>query len=130
MTTDLTLLVWTAVFATVLPFAYVASLLTVNGGFAWGLGNRERPLATRPAWADRAQRAHDNLVENFVPFAALVLVAHASGHANASTALGAQLFFYARLVYTALYIAGVTPWRTLAYAVGQTGLLLIALQLL
>ena len=130
MTTDLTMLVWTAGFAVVLPFAYIIGLTLIPNGFAWGLGNRSGPVDGELGWAQRARRAHVNLIENLLPFAALVLVAHVSGKANATTALGAQIFFWARLVYTAVYIAGWTPLRTAVFIVGQTGLFLILMALL
>ena len=54
-------------------------------------GNREG-LPALTDWAERAQRAHRNMLENFALFAALVLVAVISGKTNATTLLGAQLF--------------------------------------
>ena len=45
------------------------------------------------------------------------------------TGLGVQLFFWARLVYAIVYIAGV-PWvRTAVWGVSVIGLILIFLQL-
>ena len=45
-------------------------------------------------------------------------------------ALGAQLFFWARLVYAPVYLAGV-PWvRTAVWLVSIVGLILIFAQLL
>ena len=41
--------------------------------------------------------------------------------------LGARLFFYARLVYFLLYLAGVTHLRTLAWVVSVIGLTVIGL---
>ena len=80
-------------------------------------------------WAGRAQRAHRNMLENLVLFAALVLVAQVAGKTNATTALGAQLFFWARLVYAPVYWAGV-PWlRTGVWAVSLVGILMILAQL-
>ena len=83
-----------------------------------------------PAWAQRCHRAHMNLVENLAPFAVLVLVAHVLGISNAMTVLGAQLFFWARIAQTVVMIAGI-PWlRTLAFAAGLLGNLLILGQIL
>ena len=80
-------------------------------------------------WAGRAARAHRNMLENLVLFAALVLVAVAAGKTNDMTLTGAQLFFWARLVYALVYIAGV-PWlRTGVWAVSLVGLAMIFLQL-
>ena len=92
-------------------------------------GNRD-DLPLIEDWAGRAQRAHMNMLQNLVLFAALVLTAHVAGRANAMTALGAQLFFWARLAYAAIYLAGI-PWlRTGAWTVSVIGLILIFLQVL
>jgi len=78
-----------------------------------------------PAWAQRAHRAHMNLVENLAAFAVLVLVAHAIGVSNGLTVWGAQLFFWSRVVHFVVMWAGI-PWiRTLAFTVGWVGCLLI-----
>ena len=90
MTTDLWMLVWTAVLCLCLPFVYLTSRVTTPGGLAWGIGNREQPFQF-PAWTGRAERAHRNLLENLAAFAILVLVAHVAGKANATTALGATI---------------------------------------
>ena len=91
-------------------------------------GNRE-DLPALTGWAGRARRAHLNMLENLLLFAIAVLVAHAAGRANATTALGAAMFFWARLAYAAIYVVGV-PWlRTAAWAVALAGILIIFSQL-
>lgn len=130
MTTDLWMLVWSCVLALVLPNVYVVALIAQPRGLAWGLGNRDQAFAGEPAWGVRGRKAHANLVENLLVFAALVLAAHASGRANEWTALGSQLFFWGRVAHVATYLAGLVPWRTLAFAVAVTGEWLIAIQLL
>jgi uncharacterized MAPEG superfamily protein len=78
-----------------------------------------------PAWAQRSQRAHMNLVENLAPFAALILLTHLTGQGSEATALGAALFFWARLLQAGVHIAGI-PWlRTLCFAVAWAGNLII-----
>ena len=57
-------------------------------------GNREG-LPEMTGWAGRARRAHLNMIENLVLFAALVLIAAVAGKANATTAMGAMIFFWA-----------------------------------
>jgi uncharacterized MAPEG superfamily protein len=130
MTTDLTMLIWSVLLTLVSPYTYVTGLLIAPGGLAWGVGNRDQALAGEAVWARRARRAHANLVENMVPFAALVLAAHVAGRSNAMTALGAQLFFWARLLYLPAYVIGLVPWRTLIFGVATLGQFLILLQLL
>jgi uncharacterized MAPEG superfamily protein len=71
-----------------------------------------------------------NLVENLVPFSALVLTAHVSGAANATTALGSQIFFWGRVGHAISYHAGI-PWvRTLAFVVSLVGEVMILVQIL
>jgi uncharacterized MAPEG superfamily protein len=130
MTTELTLLAWSAALCILQPYPAVGALLTIRGGFAWGLSNRDRTLGGLPAWAERSRRAHTNMVENLAPFAVVVLIAQVTGRTNDLTALGAHLFFWGRVAHTVTYIAGLTPWRTLVFAVSQTGTFLIFLQLL
>jgi uncharacterized MAPEG superfamily protein len=129
MTTDLWMLVWTALLCLAMPIVYLPSRVTTPGGTDWGLGNRDGARPAFPAWAERAQRAHANLTENVAPFAILVLVAQVAGKANATTALGAELFFWARLLYVPIYTAGIAYVRTIAFFVAVLGEVLIAIQL-
>jgi uncharacterized MAPEG superfamily protein len=106
--------------------AVVGALMQV--GLPALAGNREGMPEIR-GWGGRAARAHRNMLENLVLFAALVLVAVAAGRTNAMTLLGAQIFLYARLAYAAIYIIGM-PWiRTGVWAVSVVGLAMIFLQL-
>ena len=127
MTPELSLLVW----AVALAFAQMlvaVSGATLQVGMPSLAGNRDN-LPALTGWAGRARRAHRNMLENIVLFAALVLVAHAAGISNAMTLLGAQLFFWGRLAHAVIYVAGI-PWlRTAAWAVSAVGLVLIFLQL-
>jgi uncharacterized MAPEG superfamily protein len=63
------------------------------------------------------------------PFAILVIVAHLTGKANSTTALGATLFFWARVAHAATYLAGIIYARTAAFFVGVVGELMILSQL-
>jgi uncharacterized MAPEG superfamily protein len=113
---------------------FVQMLVAVSGctlqvGLPKLAGNREG-LAEFAGWPGRAQRAHRNMLENLVLFAALVLVAVLAGRTNTTTLLGAQIFFWARLVYAPVYMAGV-PWlRTAVWFISVIGLALIFFQLL
>ena len=89
------------------------------------VGNREG-VSELSGWAGRA---HRNMSENMVPFAALVLVGHATGAFNEMTALGAQIFFCSRLAYLVIYIGDI-PWaRTALYVISVIGMVLIFAQL-
>lgn len=127
MTPFLALLVWSValMFAQML-IAVSASTLQV--GLVTLAGNREG-IEEPTGWAGRAHRAHRNMLENLVLFAALVLVAHVAGKANSMALLGAQIFFWARLAHALIYLAGI-PWlRTGAWLVSVVGMALIFVQL-
>jgi uncharacterized MAPEG superfamily protein len=128
MTPELAYLVWSAVLTVVLVVIAVLGA-TQQVGLVTLAGNREG-LPEFTGWAGRAQRAHRNMLESLVLFAILVFAAHVAGKSNAVTALGAAIFFWARIAHAALYIAGI-PWlRTGAWAVSIVGLFLIFWQLI
>jgi len=99
-----------------------------EAGVAYRFGNRDTDLPV-PTWVGRAVRAHLNLLENLSVFAILVLVAHVSGHANATTALGATIFFWARVAHAATYIGGIIYARTGMFFIGLVGEIMILRQL-
>lgn len=119
-------------FSTILTFVQVL-VAAIGANQAVGLntlaGNREG-LGEIPGWAGRARRAHLNMIENMVLFAALVLIAAVAGKANAMTAMGAMIFFWARVAYAVIYVAGIAWLRTLAWFVSVIGMAMIAWELL
>jgi uncharacterized MAPEG superfamily protein len=128
MTTDLQMLVYSSL----LLVAQSISVLipgVLTAGLGWGFGNRDQ-APTLPAWGERAGRAQRNMLENLIPFAALVLAAHAAGVAGEETARGATLFFWGRLAHAAIYIAGIPYLRTVAFVVAIGGMFDIARALL
>ncbi len=127
MSHEISLLVWSVVLTFVQMLAAVA---TSSGTISLTamLGNREdTPKLT--GLAGRAQRAHLNMIENLPLFIALVLAAQVSNRLDAVTLLGAQLFFWARLLYAVVYIVGIAYVRTLLWLVSVIGLVLIFSQL-
>jgi uncharacterized MAPEG superfamily protein len=127
MGTELSLLAWSValMFAQMLVAAQGAS---GQVGVPRLAGNRD-DLPEITGWAARARRAHLNMLENIVLFAALVLVAKVAGKTDAMTALGAHLFFWARLAYAVIYVAGI-PWiRTGVWLVSVVGMILIFIRL-
>jgi uncharacterized MAPEG superfamily protein len=116
-----------------LALTFVQMLVAVSGatlqvGLPMLAGNRDAVPAFG-GWVGRAQRAHRNMLESLVLFAALVLIAIVTNKTNSTTLLGAQLFFWARLAYAVVYVAGI-PWlRTAVWFVSVIGLILIFVQL-
>ncbi len=124
LTVELRYLAYTALLSLLLWVPYIVSEITTRG-LSRAVGYPTGFYDDLPAWAQRCHRAHMNLVENLVPFAALVLIAHVAGVASDLTALGARLFFWARIAQTVVHVAGI-PWlRTLAFAAGWIGNLMI-----
>src|SRR5437868_6854415 len=103
MSIELTMLVY----STTLLLALVLIQATV-GVQAQGLkpmsGPRDDLPPPKPFQA-RTKRVVDNHREGLTLFAPLVLVAALVHVSNPWTAIGAQLFFYSRLVHAALYLA-------------------------
>jgi uncharacterized MAPEG superfamily protein len=127
MSIDLKLLIWSVALTLVQMVVAVVGAQT-QIGLPPLIGNRDN-LPVLQGFAGRAQRAHRNMLESLVLFAILVLLAQVTGKANATTALGAQLFFWARIAYAVIYWAGI-PWaRTAAWAVSLIGLIVIFVQL-
>lgn len=123
MTSTLTLVIYMAILTwlTVL----LASLIRVKGwtpsGTMMALGNRDKLPEATP-FAGRAERAARNTLENFVLFAAIALVAHAAGATSPKIATGAQIFFWARVLYVPVYCAGISYLRTAIWVVSIVGL--------
>jgi uncharacterized MAPEG superfamily protein len=123
MTTDIIMLISSAVLTVLLTLPYSTGHMLTRGLYVVA-GNRE-DFPAGSGWIGRAHRAHLNMVENMVPFAALVLAAAVAGKADGWTALGSQLFFYARVTHAVVYIAGV-PWlRTFAWLGGVAGMVMV-----
>ena len=123
MRPELGLLVWTVLLTFVQMLVAVMGA-TLQVGLPTLAGNREG-FGPCTGWAGRAARAHHNMLENLVLFAALVLVAVLTSRTNGTTLLGAQIFFWARLAYALVYLAGI-PWlRTAVWSVSVVGLALI-----
>ena len=123
MQTELSLLVW-AVVLTFVQMLVAVGGATLQVGLPTLVGNREG-LAPCTGWAGRAQRAHHNMLESLVLFAALVLVAVLAQKTTSTTLLGAQLFFWARVAYAVIYLAGI-PWlRTAVWSASVIGLIMI-----
>jgi uncharacterized MAPEG superfamily protein len=123
MSITLTLVVYMAIvtWLLIIVAALVRSKAWTASGLAVSFGNRDG-VGDPGGFAGRIERTARNTLENFVLFAALALVANASNIASARVALGAQVFFWARLVYIPVYYAGVPYLRTAVWAVGVVGL--------
>ena len=125
MMTTVQALIWSGILTLVI--ALVASALCARvwepGGAMIAFGNREG-LTPPTGMAGRAERASKNQLEAMAMFLAVALAAHIAGKAP-QAALGATIFFWARLVYWPVYLAGIIYLRTLVWFVSLYGLFLI-----
>ena len=130
LNTDMRLLVYTALISIVMWLPYILAAIKTFG-LKRMAGAYPTPAYTAlPQWAQRLNRAHMNLVENIGPFAALVIVAQLTGAAGPMTALGARLFFWARIGQIVCHTAGI-PWlRTGFFFIGWIGNIVILAQIL
>ena len=124
MTTELCLLVWSVVLGLV-QIALAASGSVAQRGLGWALSARDGEARALTGIAARLGRASHNFLETFPLFAAAVLVAFALQRHDGMTVLGAQLYFWARLVYLPVYTAGIPYLRTLIWAVSIVGIVLV-----
>jgi len=117
MTTDLSYLAYTAMLTAALWIPYIVAQVATNGLLAPPnyVDPAPRPV---PLWGKRADRTYLNAVEVFGPFAALVIIAHVSGKADAMTAFWAMSFFWLRLAHAVVYLVAVPYVRTLVFTLG------------
>lgn len=129
MMTTVQALVWSGILT--LMMLLVASAFCTRvwepGGALVAFGNREG-LALPLGLGGRADRAARNMLEAMAVFLALVLAAHIAGKVS-QAALGATIFFWARLIYWPVYLAGIVYLRTAIWFVGLFGLILILKEL-
>ena len=123
MDRTLTLVLYTAILTWLTLMA--ASLIRARGwtlpGMLIAFGNRDNLPDASPL-AGRAERTARNTLENFVLFAAIALVAAAAGAKDPRVAQGAEVFFWARVLYVPVYYAGIVYLRTAVWLVGIIGL--------
>ncbi len=93
-------------------------------GLRIGFGNREVLPEATPL-AARADRAARNMLENMVLFVAAFAAAHAAGKVEVT---GAAIFFFARLAYWLVYLAGIPYLRTALWAVGLVGIGMVGMR--
>jgi len=121
---ELKMLSWSIALAIVmLVMAVLASIS--QRGIPWALGPRDGTPGLLTGMAGRLDRSFRNMIETFPLFAAAVLAVVATSHTSENTALGAQLYFWARVAYVPGYLLGVPLVRTLIWGVSMAGVVLV-----
>lgn len=129
MTTELTLAAWTLVLAFVQILMFDVAR-TRQYGSKWNTGARDADMPPLNPVAGRLKRAQDNLFETLPLFLGAVLIAHAADRTGPMTALGAHIYFWARVAYVPLYAFGIPMIRSLVWLVSIVGLGMVAAPIL
>ena len=109
--------------------ALAATLSTGQRGLGWNVGPRDEVAAPLTGAAGRLDRAARNFLETFPFFAAAVLMLTLLHRETSQTALGAQLYFWARVLYIPAYAAGISYLRTAIWAASVVGLVMVLMPL-
>ena len=110
---ELKMLCWSAVLGLV-QLLIATTLAVKDQGLAYASSPRDTPPPAVKLVTGRVLRAFHNFRETFVYFAVAVLLVTLMSKTSASTTLGAQLYFWARLAYIPVY-ASAFPWRARRY---------------
>jgi uncharacterized MAPEG superfamily protein len=122
MTAELKILGWCVLLG--LAYMFIAAgLATQQRGLKWNTSNRDGEPKPLTGIAARAFRANHNFLETFPCFAAAVLAVVLAKESTPHTALGSQLYFWARAAYLPIYLIGIPYLRTVVWAVSFWGLL-------
>jgi uncharacterized MAPEG superfamily protein len=131
MKSELLYLLLTAILTAILWIPVVIGYVTSRGVLTPAT-YRTAPTAPLPDWVNRANRAHVNAVENFAPFAAVVLIGQAIGVHSSLTVDCAAIYFYARLAHAVIHISGFGQFkaRTVLFTIAWVAFLTFAIALL
>jgi uncharacterized MAPEG superfamily protein len=124
MSIELKMLVF-AVILGVVQLLLATQAATAVRGLKWNAGPRDQKMGELSGIPGRLERAFKNFLETFAFFAAAVLVVQAAGRNNDLTALGAQMYFFARVIYVPLYAFGIPYIRTLTWLVSLVGIAML-----
>ncbi|MEX0312425.1 MAG: MAPEG family protein [Tateyamaria sp.] len=107
MSNELSILAFTGLWTMVVILIQVLGALGQVGLLA--LARNRDDIGTLEGAAGRLDRAQVNSIVALALFAPAILLLNAQGVSTAGTLLAAQIFLIARIVYVAVYAAGV-PW--------------------
>lgn len=129
LTIELQMLGWAMLLGLVQLLAASASM-TAQRGTKWNASARDGDAKPLTGVAARLDRAFRNYQETFPIFAAAVLAVSVAGRTNADTALGVQLYLWARVAYVPAYAAGIPYLRSAIWVVSFWGIVKLVRALL
>jgi uncharacterized MAPEG superfamily protein len=105
----------------------ITTLSVGQRGLPWGIGSRDDEAAPLNRTGARLERAFRNFLETFPFFLGAVVLAQVLGKHSASSEIGAQLYFWARLLFVPVYALGLIGVRTVVWVVSLIGIILVLL---
>ena len=126
MPLELTILVWLTLLAASLWIPYIVGVNSDPGADPDAFTRPGDLRALRP-WVHRAYRAHLNLLEQYLPFAVLILLLYMVDGFTAVTAWTATLFLGLRIAHAVGMITGVAqfPLRPIIFTAGWACILVL-----
>jgi uncharacterized MAPEG superfamily protein len=105
-----------------------ATFSDLSKGLGWALGPQDEDREQN-AIAGRIQRALRNYLETLPAFIALALTLAVTEMGTATSALGAAIWFWARVAYIPAYASGIPLVRSVAFFASLAGLAMMILPL-
>lgn len=121
MTPELTVLALATILQ-VFQLALYAVLANLQVGVKYSIGPRDEPR-TLSGTAARVQRSLNNHFESLILYGAAATVITLSDQSTAYTVTWAWVYLAARTFYIPAYAFGLTPWRTVCWAISLTAIL-------
>jgi uncharacterized MAPEG superfamily protein len=128
--TELRWLIYIAMFAASLWIPYVVGVNVADFPGKKDIFHRPPDPSQMKPWVHRALRAHQNLLEQLLPFAIVVIVGTLTHVSTPITRWCVPLFFFVRVVHAVGFISGLAraPLRPILYVSGWVITLTLAWQ--
>lgn len=123
MTTELSMLMWSVVLGLV-QIAVAATCSVGQRGLGWAASARDEVKPPLTGIGGRLDRARANFLETFPLFLTVIVVLQLLQHHDSMTVLGAEIYFWSRLVYVPVYAAGIPYLRTLIWVASIVGIVM------
>jgi uncharacterized MAPEG superfamily protein len=123
MTIELKMLLWSVVLGLV-QIALAATCSVGQRGLGWAASARDEVKPPLTGVGGRLDRARANFLETFPLFLGVILMLHLLQRHDSMTVLGAEIYFWSRLLYVPVYAAGIPYLRTLIWAASIVGIVL------
>ena len=129
MPTEIVLLGWSVVLLLV-QLALQATAGVIENGPPYAFSPRDEGKQVKGIVGARLSRAFYNLLETYPAFVALALALAVASKTGGLGETGAQIWFWARVVYVPIYAFGIPYLRTLVWTISAVGLVMMLIALL